>query len=302
MIATNSTTLNPTPNVRSRRIKKLSSRIFVYLILIGFAAYFLMPFIVMLLASFKNMNEVSHSSILSLPLEPTWQPWRDAWNSACFGTECTGLKVYYWNTLLMVIPAVIISTIIGAINGYALSKFKFKGSNIIYGLILFGSFAPFQVMLIPIAKTLAVFGLSNSIIGLIILHTVYGLPITTMFFRNYFVTVPQDLVKAAQVDGAGFWMIFRLIMLPLSIPMIVVTVIWQFTGIWNDFLFGVSFTSGSNSPIMVALNNMVNTSTGARPYNIHMAGAILAALPTLVVYVLAGKYFVRGLMAGAVKG
>lgn len=289
-------------NLRIRKFKKWLSRVFVYFILLSFAAYFLMPLIVMFFASLKDMNEVTHSSILSFPLSPTWQPWRDAWSTACFGTECTGLKVYYWNTILMVVPSVILSTMIGAVNGYALAKFKFKGSNLVYALILFGSFAPFQVMLIPIAKTLAMLGWSNSIMGLILLHTVYGLPITTMFFRNYFVTVPQDLVKAAQVDGAGFWSIFFRIMLPLSVPMIVVTVIWQFTGIWNDFLFGVSFTSGANSPIMVALNNMVNTSTGARPYNIHMAGAILSALPTLVVYVLAGKYFVRGLMAGAVKG
>jgi len=285
-----------------RNMITLVRRLALYAALIGFAAFFLMPLVVMVFASFKDMDAIAHTSILSFPTHPTVQPWVDAWSSACVGTSCVGLRGFYWNTILMVVPAVVISSLIGAVNGYALSKFSFRGANLVYGLILFGTFAPYQVMLIPIAKMLALFGLSNGIGGLILLHTLYGLPMTTMFFRNYFMTVPQDLIKAAQVDGAGFWTTFLLIILPMSTPMIVVTVIWQFTGIWNDFLFGVSFTSGSSTPIMVALNNLVSTSAGERPYNIHMAGALLSALPTLVVYVLAGKYFVRGLMAGAVKG
>jgi glucose/mannose transport system permease protein len=285
-----------------RNLTTLVRRLALYATLIGFAAFFLMPLVVMVFASFKDMDAIQHTSILSFPTNPTVQPWVDAWSSACVGTSCVGLRGFYWNTILMVVPAVVISALIGAVNGYALSKFRFRGANLVYGLILFGTFAPYQVMLIPISKMLALFGLSNGIGGLILLHTLYGLPMTTMFFRNYFMTVPQDLIKAAQVDGAGFWTTFLLIILPMSTPMIVVTVIWQFTGIWNDFLFGVSFTSGSSTPIMVALNNLVSSSAGERPYNIHMAGALLSALPTLVVYVLAGKYFVRGLMAGAVKG
>lgn len=286
----------------ARLVKKSLRRAAVYAVLVGFAAFFLLPLLVMVFASFKDMDAILHSSILALPTHPTLQPWREAWSSACVGTSCVGLRGYYLNTVLMVVPAVLISTLIGAVNGYALSKFRFRGANLVYGLILFGTFAPYQVMLVPISKMLGLFGLSNGIGGLILLHTVYGLPMTTMFFRNYFMTVPQDLIKAARVDGAGFWTTFVLIILPMSTPMIVVTVIWQFTSVWNDFLFGVSFTSGANSPIMVALNNLVSSASGERPYNIHMAGALLSALPTLVVYLLAGKYFVRGLMAGAVKG
>jgi glucose/mannose transport system permease protein len=286
----------------ARLVKKSLRRAAVYAVLIGFAAFFLLPLLVMLFASFKDMDAILHSSILALPTHPTLQPWREAWSSACIGTLCVGLRGYYLNTILLVVPAVLISALVGAVNGYALSKFRFRGANLAYGLILFGTFAPYQVMLVPISKMLGLFGLSNGIGGLILLHTLYGLPMTTMFFRNYFMTVPQDLIKAAKVDGAGFWTTFVLIVLPMSTPMIVVTVIWQFTSIWNDFLFGVSFTSGANSPIMVALNNMVSSAAGERPYNIHMAGALLSALPTLVVYLLAGKYFVRGLMAGAVKG
>lgn len=294
------------PLARQRNLARLARktlrRAAVYAVLIGFAAFFLLPLLVMVFASFKDMDAILHSSILALPTHPTLQPWREAWSSACIGTRCVGLRGYYLNTVLLVVPAVLISALVGAVNGYALSKFRFRGANLVYGLILFGTFAPYQVMLIPISKMLGLFGLSNGIGGLILLHTVYGLPMTTMFFRNYFMTVPQDLIKAARVDGAGFWTTFVLIILPMSTPMIVVTVIWQFTSIWNDFLFGVSFTSGANSPIMVALNNLVSSAGGERPYNIHMAGALLSALPTLVVYLLAGKYFVRGLMAGAVKG
>lgn len=294
------------PLVRQRNLGRQANRFMrrtaVYAVLIGFAAFFLLPLLVMVFASFKDMDAILHSSILALPTHPTLQPWREAWSSACIGTLCVGLRGYYLNTILLVVPAVLISALVGAVNGYALSKFRFRGANLVYGLILFGTFAPYQVMLVPISKMLGLLGLSNGIGGLILLHTLYGLPMTTMFFRNYFMTVPQDLIKAAKVDGAGFWTTFVLIVLPMSTPMIVVTVIWQFTSIWNDFLFGVSFTSGANSPIMVALNNMVSSAAGERPYNIHMAGALLSALPTLVVYLLAGKYFVRGLMAGAVKG
>lgn len=293
----------PQPRLaRRRNAQKSVGRLVLYAVLLTFAAYFVMPLVVMIFASFKDMAEIRSTSILTVPLSPTAQPWIDAWQRACVGVDCVGLRGFYLKTILIVVPAVILSTLLGALNGYALTKFDFRGSRLVYGLILFGSFTPYQAVLIPLAKTLGFLGLSGSISGLVLVHTVYGLPFTTMFFRNYFMTVPQDLVKAARVDGAGFWGTFWHIILPLSVPMIVVTVIWQFTSIWNDFLFGVSFTSGQNTPIMVALNNMVSASAGERPYNVHMAAALLAALPTLVIYALAGKYFVRGLMAGAVKG
>ena len=202
----------------------------------------------------------------------------------------------------MVVPSVAISTILGAFNGYILTKWTFPGHKLVFGLMLFGCFIPFQVVLIPSALILGKMGIANSVFGLIFIHVTYGLGFTTLFFRNYYYVFPTELIKAAMIDGAGFFRIFYRILLPSSGPIIVVTVIWQFTNIWNDFLFGVSFTSGGQVPITVALNNLANSSTGVKEYNVHMAAAILAAAPTLIVYILAGKYFVRGLMAGSIKG
>ena len=225
-----------------------------------------------------------------------------AWNEACVGVECTGIKIYFWNSVKMAIPAVLISTFLGAINGYALTKWRFKGANIVFALLLFGCFIPFQVVLLPMSQVLGKLGLASSTPGLVLVHVVYGLCFTTLFFRNYYVSIPDELVKAATIDGAGFFTIFWRIILPISTPIIVVSVIWQFTQIWNDFLFGASFASGDNAPMTVALNNIVNTTTGVKQYNVDMAAALLTGLPTLLVYVLAGKYFVRGLTAGSVKG
>ena len=209
---------------------------------------------------------------------------------------------YFMNSLVIVIPAVIISTLFGALNGYALTKWRFRGANVIFAMILFGSFLPSQVMLLPMAQTLGFLGLAGSAGGLILVHVVYGLAFTTLFFRNYYVSIPDDLVKAATIDGAGFFQIFTKIMVPLSLPIMVVTIIWQFTQIWNDFLFGASFAAGGAQPVTVALKNLVNTTTGVKQYNVDMAAAMIAGLPTLVVYALAGKYFIRGLTAGSVKG
>ena len=202
----------------------------------------------------------------------------------------------------MAAPAVVISTLIGAINGYAVAQWRFRGANMIFALILFGCFIPFQVVLLPMARLLGLMGLAGSIPGLVMVHVIYGIGFTTLFFRNYYVTIPIELVKAAKVDGASFFRIFFSIFLPLSLPIIVVTVIWQFTQIWNDFLFGVSFSEAGTQPVTVALNNIVNSTTGVKEYNVDMASAIIAALPTLAVYVIAGKYFIRGLTAGSVKG
>ena len=225
-----------------------------------------------------------------------------AWKGACSGIKCEGLRPYFWNSVIMAVPAVIISTLIGAINGYAVAQWRFRGANVIFALILFGCFIPFQVVLLPMARLLGLMGLAGSIPGLIMVHVIYGIGFTTLFFRNYYVTIPIELVKAAKVDGASFFRIFFSIFLPLSLPIIVVTVIWQFTQIWNDFLFGVSFSEAGTQPVTVALNNIVNSTTGVKEYNVDMASAIIAALPTLAVYVIAGKYFIRGLTAGSVKG
>ena len=256
----------------------------------------------MIATSLKSLEEIRAGSLLSLPQQVTFDAWNKAWSSACVGVRCDGLKPFFWNSVAMVVPAVTISTILGALNGYALTKWRFPGADIIFALILFGAFIPFQVILLPMARTLGVLGLAGTIPGLILVHVIYGLAFTTLFFRNFFIGVSSGIIQAAQIDGAGFFGIFFRIVLPMSLPAIVVTVIWQFTQIWNDFLFGIAFTVGDSNPVTVALNNVVNTSTGVKEYNVDMAAAIIAALPTLAVYVIAGAYFVRGLSAGAVKG
>jgi glucose/mannose transport system permease protein len=286
----------------SGRWSHAMGRVFIYGSLLALAAFYLMPLWVMIVTSLKSLDEIYGGSFIGLPRAVTTEAWAKAWSAACIGTECTGLKPYFINSLVMVIPAVILSSGIGAINGYVLTKWRFPGANLIFGMLLFGCFLPFQAVLLPMAQVLGALGLSGTIPGLILVHTVYGIAFTTLFFRNYFVTIPDELTKAAQIDGAGFFRIFFSIMLPAALPIIVVSCIWQFTQIWNDFLFGVSFTSGDSTPITVALNNIVNVTMGRKQYNVDMASAMIAAIPTLVVYVIAGRYFVRGLTAGAVKG
>ena len=277
-------------------------RILLWAILILFALFYLAPLYVMIATSLKSAEEIRSGNLLALPVAPSFAAWAKAWSSACVGVECTGIGRFFFNSVKMVIPAVLLSTLIGALNGYVLTKWTFKGANIIFGLILFGCFIPFQIVLIPMARTLGLLGIASTTPGLILVHVVYGLCFTTLYFRNFYAAFPTDLVKAAKIDGAGFFTIFWRIMLPNSLPILVVTVIWQFTNIWNDFLFGASFAAGGAAPITVALNNIVNTSTGVKEYNVDMASAMMTALPTLLVYVLAGQYFVRGMMAGAVKG
>ncbi len=277
-------------------------RIVVYALLFLLALYYLMPLFVMLSTSVKTLDDIRGGNLIALPAQVTFEAWAKAWSSACTGVDCSGLRGNFWNSVSFVVPAVLISTSIGAFNGYVLTMWRFRGSDTIFTLLMIGCFIPFQVVLLPMAQTLGVLGIANSTPGLVFVHVVYGLAFTTLFFRNFYVSVPDELAKAARIDGAGFFRIFWRIILPLSPPIIVVCVIWQFTQIWNDFLFGVVFSSGERQPITVALNNLVNTSTGVKEYNVDMAAAIIAALPTLFVYVVAGKYFVRGLTAGSVKG
>ncbi len=279
-----------------------TARIVIYTLLIVLAAVYLLPLYVMLTTSFKSLAEIRGGDMLALPRDPSWAAWTKAWGDACIGVTCEGIKGYFWNSIKMVVPAVAISTVLGALNGYVLTKWRFPGHKIVFGLMLFACFIPFQAVLIPMARVLGIFGLANSTSGLVFVHVVYGLGFTTLFFRNFYEAFPDELIKAAMIDGAGFFKIFWRILLPSSGPIIVVTVIYQFTNIWNDFLFGVSFSSGSESPMTVALNNLVSSSTGVKEYNVDMAAAVFAALPTLFVYIVAGRYFVRGLMAGAVKG
>lgn len=274
----------------------------LYGMLILFALFYLMPLFVMLTTSLKSLEEIRTGSLLALPRQITFAPWAEAWSTACAGTQCEGLRPFFWNSIQMAVPAVLISTVVGALNGYVFAQWKFRGANLFFAMILFGCFIPFQVVLLPMAQMLGLMGIAGTIPGLIFVHVIYGIGFTTLFFRNYYVTIPQELVRAAKVDGAGFFRIFWSIFLPISLPIITVSVIWQFTQIWNDFLFGVSFSGAGSQPVTVALNNIVNSTTGVKAYNVDMAAAIIAALPTLLVYVVAGKYFIRGLTAGSVKG
>ncbi|BAB52903.1 carbohydrate ABC transporter permease [Mesorhizobium japonicum] len=289
-------------NAASLRRQHGIGRAFIYGSLFFMAAFYLMPLWVMITTSVKHLDEIYAGSFIGLPTQISFDAWRSAWSEACNGTACRGLKPYFINSLLVTVPAVFLSTGIGAINGYVITKWRFPGSNVIFGLLLFGCFLPFQAVILPMAQTLGILGLAGTLPGLVLVHTVYGIAFTTLFFRNYFVGIPDELVRAAQIDGAGFIRIFVSIMLPTALPIIVVSCIWQFTQIWNDYLFGASFTAGENAPITVALNNIVNVSMGRKQYNVDMAAAMIAALPTLIVYVVAGRYFVRGLTAGAVKG
>lgn len=293
------------------------TRVVIYGLLGLFAVIYLAPLFVMLVTSFKSLDEIYSGNMLALPRNPSLDAWGKAWGSACVGLTCEGIKGYFWNSIKMVVPAVAISTCLGALNGYVLTKWRFRGHKLVFALMLFSCFIPFQSVLLPMATVLGHFGeigrqlqdsigtslgFGNPTVNLVFVHTIYGLGFTTLFFRNYYEAFPTELVKAAQVDGASFFQIFWRILIPNSTPIIVVTVIYQFTNIWNDFLFGASYASGESMPMTVALNNVVNTSTGVVEYNVNMAAAVIAALPTLLVYVLAGRYFVRGLMAGAVKG
>lgn len=277
------------------------TRAFIYLVLILFALFYLLPLYVMAVNSVKPLAEITGGNMMALPKDWTLAPWGAAWSTAQIGVSPTGLRPYFLNSILMVVPAVAISTIVGAMNGYILTKWRFRGDTWVFGLMLFSCFIPFQIVLIPMARVLGMLGLAGSVPGLILVHVVYGIGFTTLYFRNYYAAFPTELIRAAQIDGAGFFRIFWRILLPVSGPIAVVSVIWQFTNIWNDFLFGVSF-GGTSQPVTAALNNLVQSSTGVKEYNVHFAGAILAALPTLFVYIVAGRYFVRGLMAGSVKG
>ena len=285
---------------RSR--SRAPERVVLYAVLLFLALLFLLPVYVMLANSLKPLEEIRSGDLMALPVAWTVEPWLSAWSTAQIGVQPTGLRPYFVNSFLLVVPAVAISTLIGALNGYILTQFRFRGAELLFAAMLFSVFIPFQIVLIPMAKTLGVLGLAGTVSGLVFVNVVYGIGFTTLFFRNYYAAFPYELVRSARMDGAGFFGVLLRILLPNSAPIIIVTVIWQFTNIWNEFLFGASFSDFDSFPLTVALNNLVNSSTGIKEYNVHFAGAFIAAIPTLVVYVLSGKYFVRGLMAGSVKG
>jgi glucose/mannose transport system permease protein len=283
--------------------KTFSGRnIMIYGTLIVVCVYYLLPLWVMVMTSLKGMPEVRIGNIFAPPVEVTFQPWVKAWSEACTGLNCDGLSRGFWNSVLITVPSVIVSIAIASVNGYALINWKFKGSDIFFTILIFGSFIPYQIMLYPIVILLREMGIYGTLWGLIIVHTIFGMPILTLLFRNYFSSIPEELFKAARVDGAGFWGIYFRIMLPMSLPIFVVALILQVTGIWNDFLFGVVFTKPDLYPMTVQLNNIVNSVQGVKEYNVNMAATVLTGLVPLVVYFVSGKLFVRGIAAGAVKG
>jgi glucose/mannose transport system permease protein len=283
--------------------KTLSGRnIMLYGTLIMVSVYYLLPLWVMVMTSLKGMPEVRLGNIFAPPVEVTFQPWVKAWSEACTGLNCDGLSRGFWNSVLITVPSVILSIAIASVNGYALINWRFKGADIFFTILIFGSFIPYQIMLYPMVILLREAGIYGTLWGLIIVHTIFGMPILTLLFRNYFSAIPEELFKAARVDGAGFWGIYLRIMLPMSLPIFVVALILQITGIWNDFLFGVVFTKPDLYPMTVQLNNIVNSVQGVKEYNVNMAATLLTGLVPLVIYFVSGKLFVRGIAAGAVKG
>lgn len=272
-------------------IKKRSSRILLYLPLILMSLFYLVPVYIMLITGFKGFEEVSLKTMWALPKGLRLDNFTEAFSK---------LAPYMWNSFNMVFPAAIISSILGSLNGYVLAKWRFKGANIIFPLILFGMFIPYQSILIPLVEFMKNINMYGGLPGLVLAHVIYGIPITTLTFRNYYATIPKELIEASRIDGCGLLSSYWHILLPISAPAFVVVIIWQFTSAWNDFLFAIALTSPQHWPVTVALNNMAGSQIIA--WNVQMAGSFLAALPTLIIYIFLGRYFLRGLMAGALKG
>ena len=295
---------NITNNPRGPKPKRVLSRrnIFLYGTLLVIGLYYAVPLYVMVMTSLKGMPEIRMGNIFSPPMEITFEPWVKAWAEACTGLKCQGLSSGFWNSVIITVPSVIISIAIASVNGYALANWRFRGANIFFTILIFGAFIPYQVMIYPIVIMLREMGIYGTLTGLVIVHTIFGMPILTLLFRNYFSSLPEELFKAARVDGAGFWSILFRVMLPMSMPIFTVAAILQITGIWNDFLFGVVFTGPEAYPMTDQLNSIVNSTTGVREYNVNMAATILTALVPLSIYFISGKLFVRGIAAGAVKG
>jgi len=298
----NTRTMNVEPS--GPKPKKTLSRnnIFLYGTLFVIAVYYAVPLYVMIVTSLKGMPEIRMGNLFAPPVEVTFEPWVKAWSEQCTGLKCDGLSTGFWNSVRITIPSVLVSIAIASVNGYALANWRFKGANFFFTILIFGAFIPYQVMIYPIVIMLREMGIYGTLTGLVIVHSIFGMPIITLLFRNYFTSLPEELFKAARVDGAGFWGIFFRVFLPMSVPIFTVAVILQVTGIWNDFLFGVVFTGPEAYPMTVQLNSIVNSVQGVKEYNVNMAATILTALVPLSIYFVSGKLFVRGIAAGAVKG
>ena len=277
-------------------------RVLIYTLLIVTSIYYLIPLYVMIITSLKDLDQIRDGNIFIPTLQPSFDAWVKAWSQACTGLNCTGLAPGFWNSVFITVPSVVVSIAVASISGYSLANWPFKLAEWCFAILLVGSFIPYQVFLYPLVIITREMGIYSTLYAVIFVHTVFGLPILTLLFRNYFASLPEELFKAARVDGAGYWRIFFRVLVPTSLPIFTVAVILQVTGIWNDFLFGVIYAGPTNYPMTVQLNNIVNSLQGVKEYNVEMAATILTGLVPLTIYFLSGKYFVRGIAAGAVKG
>lgn len=285
-----------------RRSHFSPARVGIYAFLFTAALFFLLPLYVMLVTSFKDMPEIRSGSIFALPMAFSLDAWREAWSGACTGLSCEGIRGGFWNSVAITVPSTVLPILLGAINGYALSFWKPRGASLLFGILMVGAFIPLQVMIYPLVRVLATFGIFGSLSGIVLVHMVFAMPVMTLLFRNYYAAVPHELFQAARIDGGGFFRIFFSVMLPMSLPIIVVAAIMQVTGVWNDYILGLVFAGTDNLPMTVQLNNVINTTTGTRQYNVNMAATILTSLVPLAIYFISGRWFVRGIAAGAVKG
>lgn len=273
----------------------------LYAFLLTAAAFFAAPLWVMLVTSLKGMDEIRAGALFAWPDRPTLQAWRDAWQAACTGAECGGMGAGFWNSVAIAVPSTVLPLAVGALNGYALAFWRPRGGEWLFGALMLGAFIPVQVMIYPMVKALAALGLFGSLPGVVLVHLVFSMPVMTLLFRNHCAALPRELFNAARVDGAGFWRIFVQLVLPMSRPIAVVAAILQVTGVWNDYILGLVFAGSDWQPMTVQLNNMINTTTGERRYDLNMAATLLTSLVPLAVYFGSGRWFVRGIAAGALK-
>jgi glucose/mannose transport system permease protein len=278
------------------------ARIGAYAFVLGAALFFLLPLYVMLVTSFKPMDEIRAGTLFALPAAPSLEAWRQAWGSACTGVDCAGIRGGFWNSVAITLPSTALPILLGAVNGYALSFWRTRRAEWLFAILMAGAFVPAQVMIYPLVRMTALLGVFSSLPGIVLVHTIFGMPVLTLLFRNYYAGIPRELFNAARIDGGGFLRIFVHLVLPMSVPVIAVAAILQATGVWNDYLLGLVFAGREHLPVTVQLNNLINTGTGIRLYNVNMAATILASLLPLALYFLSGRWFVRGITAGALKG
>ncbi len=274
----------------------------IYVILVIFAILFAVPLYVMIVTSLKSLDEIHLGHIFALPMQPSLEAWDIAWNKAASGFTGHGLKAGFWNSIAILVPSLFMSVAISSICGYALACWNVKAGNLLLTLLLVCAFIPFPIIMYPLIKITAFLKIYNTSFGVSVVHTILALPILTMIFRNFFASIPVDLIKAARIDGGRFWGTFIHVILPLSPNIMIVVAILQITGIWNDFLVGITFGNVEAYPMTVNLNNITQTQTGVRVYNVYMAAAMLTAIPPLLIYFLSGRLFIRGVTAGALKG